>query len=188
MPPFRAIATVIISAIIPALACSSASAVLRPDLLPPEQRIGQANAITSTVAGEEVDVEFEPLGKSGADSVNQTGELAAPDGKSFLLLTPAEEPLRIPFEDARRITYRGRAGGTAEGLFVGGLSGALAGLLVNVAASAALCSAQPPFPDSSRGPSCGGIQATPVLIGALLGGVVGSLVGFNVGHRTIYTF
>ena len=86
MPPFRAIATVIISAIIPALACSSASAVLRPDLLPPEQRIGQANAITSTVAGEEVDVEFEPLGKSGADSVNQTGELAAPDGKSVLFL------------------------------------------------------------------------------------------------------
>ena len=188
MSSLQAIASVVIGAILPALGCSSTSAVLRPDLLPPDQRIGQANAITDTVAGKEVDVEFEPLGRPADDPSNRTGELAAPDRKSFLLLTPAEEPLRIPFEGARRITYRNGPGGTAEGLFIGGLSGAVAGLVLNVAASASLCSSIPSAPDSSSGTSCGGIEATPVLIGALLGGVVGSLIGFNIGHRTIYTF
>ena len=182
----RSIAAIVATSTASLLGCSSTAAVLRPDLIAPNQEAAQANAITHSFAGKKVDVEV-ASSSTKTDKAHLTGTLATSDGKAFLLLAPPEEAARIPFESIRSITYRNRLAGAGEGLLVGGLSGGLTGFLLTAVVSSSICDSLPHPADGTS--SCHtNSSIVPVVASTVVGGLVGALIGSHVGHRTTLTF
>ena len=186
MPSVRCIAVIVVISTTSLLGCSNTAAVLRPDLIAPNQESAQADAIYRSFAGKKVEVEVTSL-STKADKVHLRGTLATSDGSAFLLLAPPEEATRIPFESIRSITYTNRLAGAGEGIFIGGLSGGLAGVLLTAIVSSSICDSLPHPADGTS--SCQtNSSIVPLVASAVVGGLAGALIGFHVGHRTTFTF
>jgi hypothetical protein len=202
------------AAILPATGCATREKVLRPDLLPPDEGVAQANSITHAFCGREVDVEIVPGTAEtekprGAGTLTEAhlpprlseearemerpirnGTLAPLDGKSYLLYETPEEAIRIPFERTGSISTNDRGRGALYGMLVGAIPGALAGVLLGFYAGGMSCVGED---ENGMSRQCHFADyAKPIagfgVLGALLTGGAGAGIGAAIGHRTTFTF
>jgi hypothetical protein len=202
------------AAILPATGCATREKVLRPDLLPPDEGVAQANSITHAFGGREVDVEIVPGTAEtekprGAGTLTEAhlpprlseearemerpirnGTLAPLDGKSYLLYETPEEAIRIPFERTGSISTNDRGRGALYGMLVGAIPGALAGVLLGFYAGGMSCVGED---ENGMSRQCHFADyAKPIagfgVLGALLTGGAGAGIGAAIGHRTTFTF
>jgi hypothetical protein len=187
MTSFRAFAALVAAQVIPGFACSSTRAVQRPDVLPPDQGMVQARAITNVFAGRDVEVKLSRShsGSVGVPESLRSGRLAALDGQSYLLYEPSGSFHRTLFEDTHSMTSKDRGKGATRGLLFGALAGAAAGAIFGSLLSGLGCSDMGTHIEC---PSGAGLTASGALVGGLLVGALGAGVGALIGYRTTLTF
>lgn len=171
---------------LPALGCSTSSALVRPDQLLPEQATAQARTLTNALAGSEVVVEL--VSQNGDHTTRgpvRTGTVTALDGKSFLLSESPDTTYRVSFDYTRSFSTINRKKGVTDGILVGVLLGGVAGAIFGAEVSRIGCD------EDVSPPRCPSVIATAApagVMGALVGGVLGAGLGAIIGHRLSFTF
>lgn len=162
-------------------ACITTKTLQRPDLLPPEQGIVQARAITESFAGKEVEIELaaaRPVPPNAPTTVRD-GKLQALDGATYLFYERDQQPERLPFAATRRISHNNRALGSVLGFGIGATIGALVGMSLG---SGFGCDGRSECEFNAEGARQVGV------FGGLVVGGVGALIGAALGYRIRITF
>jgi hypothetical protein len=186
-PTTRTLAVLAIAQIIPGFACSNTRTITRPDLLPPDQGIVQARAISKLFVGREVKVNLSRPQQDGhwVPESFRTGRLAPLDGQAYLLDETGGKSYRVLFEDTHSMTSKTTGKGATRGFVFGALAGAAAGAIFGAVISGLGCS---DMGSHTECPSVAEPMAGGALVGGLLVGAIGAGVGALVGYRTTVTW